>query len=206
MYRFLFTFVMAVATYAAQAQSVGDMFVNIPDSIFPYLDKNQRAELRNLKRLDDSTAAVLHSHFERYVTLNRCETELMELKIDSTLTIEMARVATVNGDSLYCLLRTVAVPERETVAYIYNNVWEKVADVVFDDVTLLQRPDTMSQENFAELEKLIEFRMMEAHFSDAETLVLQQNVPMTSKEDKTRLQAILTQRKLKWDGKTYKIN
>ena len=85
-------------------------------------------------------------------------------------------------------------------------MWEKVADVVFDDVTLLQRPDTMSQENFAELEKLIEFRMVEAHFSDAETLVLQQNVPMTSKEDKTRLQAILTQRKLKWDGKTYKIN
>lgn len=201
----LFSFMLAITT-TANAQSVGEMFVNIPDSLFSYLSKEQRNELVNLKKMDASTPAVLRSPLNCDVNLSDIETERLTINIDSTVTMEMARLATDGGDSLYCMLRTVATPEKETAAYIYNKAWRKIADVDFSNVQLLHRPDTMSEDTFTELNKLIEFRMVEARFENSTTIILQQNVPMVSQEDEKRLDAILVQRKLKWNGKIYKID
>lgn len=191
---------------SANAQTVGDMFMSMPDSLFPYLTQEQRVELVKLKQVDTSTSAVLRSVFNCSVSLDSLEAACMTVNIDSTMTIEMARLATVSGDSLYCLLQTVSAPERETVASIYNKVWEKVSDVDWTDVPLLNRPDTMSDKEFANRTSLIEFRMVEARLENADTIVLKLNVPMLSSEDKRLLRDILVQRRMRWDGEKYRID
>ena len=191
---------------SANAQTVGDMFMSMPDSLFPYLTQEQRVELVKLKQVDTSTSAVLRSVFNCSVSLDSLEAACMTVNIDSTMTVEMARLATVSGDSLYCLLQTVSAPERETVASIYNKVWEKVSDVDWTDVPLLNRPDTMSDKEFANRTSLIEFRMVEARLENADTIVLKLNVPMLSSEDKRLLQDILVQRRMRWDGEKYRID
>lgn len=191
---------------SANAQTVGDMFMSMPDSLFPYLTQEQRVELVKLKQVDTSTSAVLRSVFNCSVSLDSLEAACMTVNIDSTMTVEMARLATVSGDSLYCLLQTVSAPERETVASIYNKVWEKVSDVDWTDVPLLNRPDTMSDKEFANRTSLIEFRMVEARLENADTIVLKLNVPMLSSEDKRLLRDILVQRRMRWDGEKYRID
>lgn len=191
---------------SANAQTVGDMFMSMPDSLFPYLTQEQRVELVKLKQVDTSTSAVLRSVFNCSVSLDSLEAACMTVNIDSTMTVEMARLATVSGDSLYCLLQTVSAPERETVASIYNKVWEKVSDVDWTDVSLLNRPDTMSDKEFANRTSLIEFRMVEARLENADTIVLKLNVPMLSSEDKRLLRDILVQRRMRWDGEKYRID
>lgn len=191
---------------SANAQTVGDMFMSMPDSLFPYLTQEQRVELVKLKQVDTSTSAVLRSVFNCSVSLDSLGAACMTVNIDSTMTVEMARLATVSGDSLYCLLQTVSAPERETVASIYNKVWEKVSDVDWTDVPLLNRPDTMSDKEFANRTSLIEFRMVEARLENADTIVLKLNVPMLSSEDKRLLRDILVQRRMRWDGEKFRID
>lgn len=202
----IITFILSVVMVSANAQTVGDMFMSMPDSLFPYLTQEQRVELVKLKQVDTSTSAVLRSVFNCTVSLDSLEAACMTVNIDSTMTIEMARLATVSGDSLYCLLQTVSAPERETVASIYNKVWEKVSDVDWTDVPLLNRPDTMSDKEFANRTSLIEFRMVEARLENADTIVLKLNVPMLSSEDKRLLRDILVQRRMRWDGEKYRID
>ena len=202
----IITFILSVVMVSANAQTVGDMFMSMPDSLFPYLTQEQRVELVKLKQVDTSTSAVLRSVFNCTVSLDSLEAACMTVNIDSTMTIEMARLATVSGDSLYCLLQTVSAPERETVASIYNKVWEKVSDVDWTDVSLLNRPDTMSDKEFANRTSLIEFRMVEARLENADTIVLKLNVPMLSSEDKRLLRDILVQRRMRWDGEKYRID
>lgn len=202
----IITFILSVVMVSANAQTVGDMFMSMPDSLFPYLTQEQRVELVKLKQVDTSTSAVLRSVFNCSVSLDSLEAACMTVNIDSTMTIEMARLATVSGDSLYCLLQTVSAPERETVASIYNKVWEKVSDVDWTDVPLLHRPDTMSDKEFANRTSLIEFRMVEARLENADTIVLKLNVPMLSSEDKRLLRDILVQRRMRWDGEKYRID
>lgn len=202
----IITFILSIVMVSANAQTVGDMFVSMPDSLFPYLTQEQRVELVKLKQVDTSTSAVLRSAFNCSVSLDSLEAARMTVNTDSTMTMEMARLATVSGDSLYCLLQTVSAPERETVAAIYNMVWKKVSDVDWTDVPLLNRPDTMSEKEFANRTSLIEFRMVEARLENADTIVLRLNVPMLSKEDKRLLRDILVQRRMRWDGERYRID
>ena len=202
----IITFILSVVMVSANAQTVGDMFMSMPDSLFPYLTQEQRVELVKLKQVDTSTSAVLRSVFNCSVSLDSLEAACITVNIDSTMTVEMARLATVSDDSLYCLLQTVSAPERETVASIYNKVWEKVSDVDWTDVPLLNRPDTMSDKEFANRTSLIEFRMVEARLENADTIVLKLNVPMLSSEDKRLLRDILVQKRMRWDGEKYRID
>ncbi len=202
----IITFILSVVMVSANAQTVGDMFMSMPDSLFPYLTQEQRVELVKLKQVDTSTSAVLRSVFNCSVSLDSLGAACMTVNIDSTMTVEMTRLATVSGDSLYCLLQTVSTPERETVASIYNKVWKKVSDVDLTDVPLLNRPDTMSDKEFAHRTSLIEFRMVEARLENADTIVLKLNVPMLSSEDKRLLRDILVQRRMRWDGEKFRID
>lgn len=189
---------------SVNAQSVDVMFVNIPDSVFPYLVKEQRQELVNLRHVDASTPAVLHSAFNCDVAMTYLEAERLTIEIDSTVMVEMARLPSAGADSVYCMLATVATPEKETQAYIYNKEWHKIEDVHLCEMNFVQRPDTMNEETFSEINKLIEFPIAEAHFIDATAIVVRLNVPLLSKEERKRLDAILTETRLRWNGNAFR--
>lgn len=192
-----------VITKPLAVQTVDGMFVNIPDSIFPYLTKEQRQELVNLRKVDGSTPAILHSAFNCDVAMTYMDFKRLTVEIDSAVIVEIARLFVPEGDSVYCVLSTVATPEKDTQAYIYDKDWNKIGDVSFYDAGLFQRPDTMNENTFEELNKLIEFPLVEAHFIDDATMTVILNVPLVSKEDRKRLIAILTERKLRWNGSSF---
>jgi hypothetical protein len=73
-----------------------------------------------------------------------------------------------------------------------------------EPTSLIQRPDTMSQERFEQLQRLIDPLMVSAEMSPADlSLSFSVSTPMLLKEDKERVKAILLQRKFKWDGQRY---
>ncbi len=195
----------AVTATTACAQNVGTVFTDIPDSLFPYFGKAQRAELVSLKRVDPSSAASLHSSFGCEVRLDSLADDYLRLAIDSAMTMEMARLHSADvADSLYCLLRTVLAPEAETTAMIYDKAWKTVAMVDIDSEELTQRPDTMDDDTYRELLSLIEFPMVKARFEDNSTILLTLNAPLLFKDDRLRLERVFVQRKIKWDGGRFK--
>ena len=133
---------------------------------------------------------------------------------DSSSNCQLRRI----DEQRICLLRHVMTPEVETVCYIYDNQWQLLNKQSFSDITLTQRPDTMSQERYEELLHLIEFPLVEARFAaplpegadifqlptEPLVLTLSLNVPMITDEQRKQLNGILVQKNVKWNGETFK--
>lgn len=113
-------------------------------------------------------------------------------------------------ENTYCLLRHIKAPECETVCKIYDSQWKLVKTLSFDDIQFTQRPDTMSQERYEELLRLIEFPLVEAHLDTSSggnspvTLILSLNPPMLTKEQRKSVNQILNRKKAIWDGESFK--
>lgn len=195
MRKIFISFMLAVSS-AAMAQGVDSMFVNMPDSLFPYLAREQRSELVNMQRIDTSRHAVLPSLYNGKVEVMYKDVDRMILLLDSLSSMELSVLSHV-GKAVCCILRTVATPEKHTEIAMYDAKWRKLQTVDIDTLQLQHRPDTMSEQRYNELCKLVEFQLTEAHFVDAATIAFRQNIPMVSAEERKKLATILVERKLK---------
>lgn len=205
MKRFLVTISFAVLMLSVSAKTVSDVFLSVPDSIMPYMNKAQRIELLKIKSLDPTEPAVGHTVFQTEVKLYACTDEMICIEILDGITMEIGRL--FNGsDSVFCVLKTVCTPEKSTVAYIIDSNWCKQSVITFDYTAMLHKPDAISEAEYEVLLKLIEFPLVEAHFAeDTPTMLhLALNVPLLSNEEKERLKQIILQTNLNWNGKSFK--
>ena len=70
---------------------------------------------------------------------------------------------------------------------------------------LVERPDSMNIDDFERLCSYFDPQLIEAVLDPADSsLTFSLSMPMLSETEKKQLQAILVQRKLKWNGKTLK--
>ena len=118
-----------------------------------------------------------------------------------------------NGDSVLCVVKSFAGPEKESELYFFNQEW-KVLDASrflggkrMEDLaeTLVQKPDTMSESRFADLKAMIEPKMVSALLLQNENaLVVRLASPLLSADDKKVVNVIKLQRKFNWNGKSFK--
>lgn len=193
--RKIFVSIMLAISSAAMAQGIDSLFVNMPDSLFPYLARAQRSELVNMQRIDTSTHAVLQSLYDGKVEILYKDADKMTLSLDTLSSMEMSVFPPV-GDAVCCILRTVATPEMHTELALYDEKWNRLPTIDIDTLSLIQRPDTMSVQQYDELCKLIEFQLIEAHLVDSTTIVLKQNIPMVSVAERKKFAAILKERRM----------
>ena len=77
--------------------------------------------------------------------------------------------------------------------------------MTFSADSFVCRPDTMSEERFSCLVALLDPIMFSVSLSPAENVLLVKLSPVVpNPEDEKAIEQILVQRKLKWDGKTFK--
>lgn len=189
---------------AVMAQNIGTAWLEMPNSLMPYLDRTMRQQLLSQKAASDTAKAVVQNSLNTSTTLEYMSDSRLDLRMDEGVDMTIVRLP-LEQDSILCCIKTLSAPEPVSFVTIYNKVWQKIEDVSFNDIVMIQRPDTMTESHYVELAKLIEPKMIRAELlSDDKTLVLDLSLPMTSKEEKERLKAILLQRKVKWDGAIFK--
>lgn len=188
----------------AMAQNVGTAWLEMPNNLMPYLDRSLRQQLLQQKEAADTAKAVVQNILNETTSLEFLSDNRIDLKTSDGVKQTIVRLPS-EQDSVFCCIKTLAAPEPVSFITIYNKVWEKVTEISFHDMEMTQRPDTMTEAQYSELVKLIEPKMVMAELlSDNETLELSLSLPLTSKEEKERLTAILLQRKVKWNGKNFK--
>ena len=67
----------------------------------------------------------------------------------------------------------------------------------------MQRPDTMAVERYDELVRFFDPVMISAVMTPDNDLIFQLSTPMVTKEEKKQLDAILLQKKLKWNRQRF---
>ena len=109
-------------------------------------------------------------------------------------------------DSVLCVVRSWDGPKRDSEVQLFDRQWKPLqAPLTFSADSFVCRPDTMSEERFSRLVAMLDPIMFSVSLSPAENVLLVKLSPVVpNPEDEKAIEQILVQRKLKWDGKTFK--
>lgn len=109
-------------------------------------------------------------------------------------------------DSVLCVVRSWDGPKRDSEVQLFDRQWKPLqAPFTFSADSFVCRPDTMSEERFSRLVALLDPIMFSVSLSPAENVLLVKLSPVVPNPDEEKaIEQILVQRKLKWDGKTFK--
>ena len=109
-------------------------------------------------------------------------------------------------DSVLCVVRSWDGPKRDSEVQLFDRQWKPLqAPLTFSADSFVCRPDTMSEERFSRLVALLDPIMFSVSLSPTDNVLLVKLSPVVpNPEDEKAIEQILVQRKLKWDGKTFK--
>lgn len=109
-------------------------------------------------------------------------------------------------DSVLCVVRSWDGPKRDSEVQLFDRQWKPLqAPLTFSADSFVCRPDTMSEERFSRLVALLDPIMFSVSLSPVENVLLVKLSPVVpNPEEEKAIEQILVQRKLKWDGKTFK--
>ncbi len=211
-----------LASIGVGAKSMKDLLVSMPDSLVPYLDKNLRLEFAELQEI--GVKAEVKNLLGENSVMDTLTADFVQIRLSQAATMQIKKLpwlgAPVSGDassvatdSLLCMVRTFAAPEKESEVYLYRQDWQPLdASRLFDGKSLaglaeslVQKSDTMSLERFLELKKMVEPQMVSAMlFEHENSIVVRLALPLLSAEDKKAVNIIKLQRKFNWNGKVFK--
>lgn len=109
-------------------------------------------------------------------------------------------------DSVLCVVRSWDGPKRDSEVQLFDRQWKPLqAPLTFSADSFVCRPDTMNEERFSRLVALLDPIMFSVSLSPAENVLLVKLSPVVpNPDDEKVIEQILVQRKLKWNGKTFK--
>lgn len=180
------------------AQNMRQIWLEMPDSIVPYLNRSLRTELADyitmgmksevMNALRDTTR--IEKLTDDYILVNLSNATKLEIKSLDASTIAM--------------VQTWCGPLAESKLSLFTNNWE-AKQLNIDVSPMFVKPDTMSQQRYSELLDMANVTMNEMQLSVKDySLTIKYSVPLLSSTDKKEMQAILRQRKLNWNGTTFK--
>ena len=205
------------------AQTVRDLWLSMPPSLAPYLSTSLRTQcldfydmhtdaqtdnaLKGKSRIDTLTSTFLAA------TLSKAHTLQMKLLPASGSASGLgsslgsgSSSSLSSCDSVLCVVRSWDGPKRDSEVQLFDRQWKPLqAPFTFSADSFVCRPDTMSEERFSRLVALLDPIMFSVSLSPAENVLLVKLSPVVpNPEDEKAIEQILVQRKLKWDGKTFK--
>ena len=209
----------ALLTYVSVGAqtTMREAWLNMPDEIIPYLNKNLRTE--HIDFLDMGVKSEVNNKLNGVCVMDTLTTDYTHVTLSNSSSVELRLLSVSDTTSIICMLKTYSAPASETSVTFYDAKWnplndnyglldlknleEKGLDSLVE--SFAQRPDTMSVERYQELCKLVDPVMVSATADIKEPVITYSlSVPLVVRDDKEPLERILRQRKFKWDGRMFK--
>lgn len=203
------------------AQTVRDLWLSMPPSLAPYLSTSLRTQcldfydmhtdaqtdnaLKGKSRIDTLTSTFLAATLSKAHALQMKLLPASGSGLGSSLGSGSSSSLS-SCDSVLCVVRSWDGPKRDSEVQLFDRQWKPLqAPFTFSADSFVCRPDTMSEERFSRLVALLDPIMFSVSLSPAENVLLVKLSPVVpNPEDEKAIEQILVQRKLKWDGKTFK--
>lgn len=180
------------------AQNLREVWIEMPDSILPYLSKSQRTELADYVEMKAEPAVL--STFGDSVRIERMTNNYLLLKANEATRLEIKLL----DNNTLALVQTWMAPAAESKLSLFNLQWQPKEAVVEYKVNIV-KPDSMSDEDFSDLKTLMSPRLKEYRLSaDNNSLSVSWNYPLLSKKDVKRVTELLKPQVLNWTGKDFR--
>ena len=180
--------------------------MSIPDSLVEYLDVTKRREMIDFYGM--GVRAEVFNVLEGKSVMDTLTTRYATVTLSESSRLSVALFPKNDGDTLICMVTTFLGPQPESTVSFYNTSWQMVPSgallPVLPPSSFFLRPDTMPVDEFEKLVSLVDPVMTSATLHpDDDTIVFSLSTPLLSKTDRERLEAILIQRKYKWNGESF---
>ena len=180
------------------AQNMRQIWLEMPDSIVPYLNRSLRTELADYVTMGMKSEAMNALRDTTRIEKLTDDYILVQLSNATKLEIKSLDASTI------AMVQTWCGPLAESKLSLFSNNWE-VKPLNVDVSPMFVKPDTMSQQRYSELLDMANVTMNEMQLSVKDnSLTIKYSVPLLSSTDKKEMQTILRQRKLNWNGITFK--
>lgn len=202
MRKLLFGLCLAAMPITMMAQQVCKMWVNMPTSVAGALEKSGRQELLDLKQM--KKAATIAGPLGERCSIDTLTADFLSVRMNDVYTLQMKMLPTSSGDSLLCLVQTYAGPQPESSISFYSPDWKALSMPQMHLDVDLQRPDTMSEDDFNKLQALFDPKLVAFSLSPSSAeLVVTLSPAAISEERKANIKRLNLQNKLNWNGKTF---
>ena len=202
MRKLLFGLCLAAMPITMMAQQVCKMWVNMPTSVAGALEKSGRQELLDLKQM--KKAATIAGPLGERCSIDTLTADFLSARMNEVYTLQMKMLPTSSGDSLLCLVQTYAGPQPESRIAFYSPDWKALSMPQMHLDVDLQRPDTMSEDDFNKLQALFDPKLVSFSLSPSTAeLVVALSPAVISEEEKANVKLLKLQNKLNWNGKTF---
>ncbi|MBO4850420.1 MAG: DUF3256 family protein [Prevotella sp.] len=197
--------VMTAANVEAQ-KTMRQLWVDMPDTIVPYLNNTKRTEMVDF--YDMGVRAETTNRLASVTVLDTLSSNFAGITLNEAASMQLALLLSDSGDSILCMVRTFKGEAPESSISFYDTKWQPQETSNFIDCIntkqLMEKPDTMDVDAYDRLTALIDPVMVEAVFLPEENAIaFQLSTPLVTREERQRLETILKQRKVKWNGKRF---
>ena len=213
MKRFLILLVSCVLTSFAQAQvSMRDVWLSMPDSILPYLNRSLRTE--HVDFIDRQMKSEVKNLLHESGVLDTLTNDFASYYLPQSSSLEMRLLTTADSLQVICLVKTVMAPEAESEVRFFDTSWQPLADdyglpLHLSEGEILKQfthqPSDMTDERFDELCKMIDPVMLSASLSASSPMItLCLSTPVLTKQELDDVSVIAKQISFNWDGLRFK--
>jgi hypothetical protein len=199
---FLLPCVLFVSSFST-AQTVGELWMSMPQDKAPYLTAQQKKEL-----IDHYKSGVSYELTNKLQGTTRVDTLVSDYGhfiLSNSKELFLVLLPSKENDSIVLCIETYKAPELQSKPEFYDLKWNKLSNqdmlpnIGLDN--LIVRPDTMSIADYDNLRSLISPELISYKYNNSsKTLEVNLATPLLSSEEKDRLKAIFSKLTLKWDG------
>ncbi len=184
------------------AQSMEELLVSMPQGVTPYLTENQKKEMVESLKIGVSTSVQNQLHGTS--TLDTLTADYCRVSLSSARELQLVRLLRTEGDSIVCLIDTYRAPQADSRVSFFTLAWRPINEALMPEVTLDEltlRPDTMSVSQFDSLRTWLDPVLVALTYDlDEHCLVASLSLPYSPTDEKESLEAILCERRLRWNG------
>ena len=197
---------VVVMAFPAMAQrTMRDFIITMPDSLVEYLNKTKRTEMVDF--YDMGVKAETFNLLQGSTVLDSLTNTFADISVNKSQRMQLALLPLHEADTLICMVNSFLGEAPESEVHFFNTQWMPMPSKDFlDEVTssqLMQRPDTMDVERYDELVRFFDPVMIAAVLTPDSNLIFQLSTPMVTTEEKKQLDAIMLQKKFKWNRQRF---
>ena len=180
------------------AQSLREVWIEMPDSILSYLSKSQRTELADYVEM--KAEPVVLNVFGDSVRIERMTNNYLLVKASEVTLLEIKLL----DNNTLALVQTWKAPAAESKLSLFDLQWQPKEAVVEYNENIV-KPDTMTDEEFNDLKSLMYPRLKEYRLSpENNSLSVSWNYPLLSKKELKRMVDLLKPQVLNWTGRDFR--
>lgn len=189
-----------------------DIWLSMPDSILPYLNKNLRTE--HVDFVDMHVKSEVKNLLHENGVLDTLTNDFAVYYLPQSSTLEMKLLTKTDSTQMICMVKTVKAPEAESEIRFFDTSWKPIAadfglplHVSEEDILkqFTDKPSDMTDNRFEELSKMIDPVMLSASLdASSPVITFRLSTPALTKQEKDDVSVIAKQISFKWDGTIFK--